>query len=240
MKAKILSLNGLLTLAALTISAGASAQYATYDFKATVTSSDFAGIADGTTITGTYTINLGNADLSSDGYSFNTINSTYPWLRGDAGGAAFGNIGPPEKGPVFTSSFTVGNSTFDFPVLSPFGNATSVAGGQDYYDAYDTEYTSKHSYVESNLSVENPTGTVPFFSNGLLNFGSHSVGTGSIVIGTDYPRSPTHDSSSTLDYSITAIQSYPAPEIDAAYAAGGLTLLLGSIVVLRGRRVPSA
>jgi hypothetical protein len=77
-------LKGLLVTAALTASAAVSAQQVTYDFTGTVTSSDLGGVTAGTTVNGTYTFNLGNAD---PGLSDNGINKYEPWSRDVAGGA---------------------------------------------------------------------------------------------------------------------------------------------------------
>jgi len=68
-------LKGLGVLAVI-VSATANANPATFDFTGTVTASDVASVAAGTTINGTYTINLSNADPnSSDG----PINPIFPW-----------------------------------------------------------------------------------------------------------------------------------------------------------------
>jgi hypothetical protein len=223
-------------IAAVAASAAATAQQATYDFTGTVTSSSFASLTIGMTITGTYTINLGNADLSADGLSFNNISTIGPWMRGVAGGAMHPNS-PPEAGAVFSSTATVGSSVFASPAPSPIGNFSYVEAGPFVYNAYDTEYTSRNSFLESNFNIQNTSGTLPYTSSGLPLFGVGSIGTGSILFETNVPNAPAFDHASKLDYSITSFtRANSAPEIDPVSSTSGLTLLLGAMAVLRGRR----
>jgi hypothetical protein len=236
MKKTIRGLAGFVGLAALTASAAAGAQQMTYDFTGTVTSSDFASVSAGMTVTGTYTINLGNADLSSDGYSDNGINSFTPWLRGEASGAAY-----PDAlltgGTVFSSTLTAGSSTFNSPAPSAFGSLTYVAAGPFVYNAYNIEHSSSSWFTESSFNIANANQTVPYLSNGLPVFGASSLGTGSYMIATyvDNVAQP-YNYGPKLDYSITSFAPVTAPEIDPASAAGGLTLLFGAVAMLRGRR----
>lgn len=50
------------------------------------------------------------------------------------------------------------------------------------------------------------------------------------------PGAPDFNYRAQLDYSVTSLTRVSAPEIDPASAASDLTLLLGGLVVLRGRR----
>ena len=217
-------------LAALTASAAASANSQTYDFTGTVTASDFASITTGVTITGTYTINLANADpLISD----NGINPTTPWTRAVLGGAAFN--APVPTGTVFSSSATAGSSVFASSAPSAFGSYSQVTGGSFFYNANDIEYTSNSSFTESIFHID---GSSPFTSNGLPLLGAGSMGTGSIFFATNVTTgNGLHfDYGPQLDYSITSLKPVMAPEINPASAAGGLLMLLGALAVIRGRR----
>jgi hypothetical protein len=236
MNKTIRGLAGFVALAALTASASAIAQQMTYDFTGTVTSSDFASVSAGMTITGTYTINLGNADLSSDGYSDNAINRFTPWLRGEASGAAYPDA-LVTGGTVFSSMLKAGSSTFNSPAPSAFGSLTYVEAGPFDYNAYNIEHSSSSWFTESSFNIANSNATVPYLSNGLPVFGASSLGTGSYMIATyvDNVARP-YNFGPKLDYSITSFSPVAAPEIDPASAAGGLTLLFGAMAMLRGRR----
>jgi hypothetical protein len=232
MNRKILGLRVFVSLAALISSAAASAQEATYDFTGTVTASNIGSIASGITVTGTYTINFGNADYSSDGYSDNGIGVSQPWYRGVAGGVADPNH-PVPTGAVFSSTVTAGLVTFGGP-LSTIGSFSTIkggVGGNYNYWGDDIEYTSSSSFTESSFSLVDNT-TAAFTSDGLPVLNATSVGTGAISYGTSLGAATTPE----LSYSIKSLTRASAPEIDPVSAASGLTLLLGGLAVLRGRR----
>jgi hypothetical protein len=226
-------LKGFGVLAAILASAAASAAPATFDFMGTVTASDVASVAAGTKITGTYTIDLSNADPnSSDG----PINPIFPWIRAVVGGAAYSQ--PVPAGTVFSSTAKAGSFNFADSAPSALGSASQVTGGSFFYGAYDSEYISRSSFEESTLSINDFT-AAPFTAGGLPVLGANSVGTGSIFYAVNVSDSNgvKFDYGPKLDYSITSLTPvHTAPEMDPASAVGGITLLLGAIAVIRGRR----
>jgi hypothetical protein len=229
-----LGLKEFLVAAALTASGAVGAQQVTYDFTGTVTSSGFGSIAAGTTVTGTYTFNLGNAD---PGLSDNLINESTPWNREVAGGGLFSSLDTSaQTGSVFSSRVTVGTSsttTFADSGLSAIGNTSDVLGGPQYFSAAVTDYTSASAYTNSSLSLLDSS-KAPFGLTGLPVFGVNTSGTGEFEL-----VSKSGSGSYTarqLDYSITSLSPVAAPEISPVSAASSLTLLLGGLAVLRGRR----
>jgi hypothetical protein len=237
MNRKILGLSGFLAVTALTASAAVSAQQVTYDFTGTITSSDFGWIAAGTTVNGTYTFNFGNADPN--------LSSNNPggqlWNREVAGGTAYSSLNEPaQTGSVVSSSVTVGTpttttTTFANSGLSALGNTSGVLSSAAFYLASVTDYTSASSYETSSLSLTDLTD--PFVgSTGLPVFGVTTTGTGEIEIVSNFKPGSSSFNEQQLDYSITSLSRMSAPEINPASAASGLTLLLGGLAVLRGRR----
>jgi hypothetical protein len=228
MNEKILGLMGFLVLAALTASAAASAQEMTYDFTGIVTSSGFSSVTTGMTITGTYTFDLTNAYTATEDYSYDGIGQL-PWSRGVGGGAADSRF-PAPTATVFSSIATAGSTVFPSYSPSPFGGVSSVASGGGFaYFASDTEYTSSSSFLQSAFVIIG-NGLIQPWTNdtGMPILAAGSTGTGSIREYNAGVYGP------EVDYSISSIAR--APEIDPASAASGLTLLLGGVVVLRGRR----
>jgi hypothetical protein len=229
---KILGLG--LTLAALT----ASAQEQTYDFTGTVTDSSVNSVVAGMTVSGTYTVNIANTDTSAfDGNDEGAIGPG-PWLRATDGGAFYHNT-PVPTGTVFSSTVTVGFATYGNAAPSALGSASEVRGGTNvgnFYGADDTEFTSPSSFVESELFI-NDTAKAPFALTGLPLFGATSSGTGSLLFASNATDTDGFSYTSTqIDYSLTSFTVQKAPEIGAAGMASGLTLLLGGLVVLCGRR----
>jgi hypothetical protein len=235
MNRKILGLLRFLAVTALVASTGVSAQQVTYDFTGIITSSDFGSITAGTTVNGTYTFNLGNADPN---LSSNNPGSQL-WNREVAGGTAYSSLNEPaQTGSVVSSSVTVGSpttTTFANSGLSALGNTSGVQSSAAFYLAAVTDYTSASSYQTSSLSLIDVTD--PFVgSTGLPVFGVTTTGTGEIEIVSNFKPGSSSFNEQQLDYSITSLSRMSAPEINPASAASGLTLLLGGLAVLRGRR----
>lgn len=209
---------GLVALGLTAVSMGvapraADATEVIYDFIGTVTSSDAASVAAGTTITGTYTINLANADpYASD----NSIQNNQPWIRAVIDGEPQGGPTYVPSGTVFSSTATDGS--FSYASAAPsHGNYSQVTGGSFFYDAFDNVPTGSASGFDL-------TGSAPFTSGGSPIFAGATTGTGYIDIG-----------ASQVDYSIKSLVA-AAPEINPASAASGLTLLFGALAVMCGRR----
>jgi opacity protein-like surface antigen len=233
MNRQILGLKVLVALAALTASVAASAQQATYDFTAIITSSDFGYVPVGETIRGSYTFNLGNADYTSDGQSDNGVGYNQPWYRAIGGDPTY----PETKGPVFSSSITAGAFTFGgTPSLT--GGYSRIFGG-DYpltYTASDHEITG--TTTTDSLIVLQDASAPPFTLDGLPVLNPTTIGTGAFSFSTSVTgtNGQTRSYGSDFDYSIKSLTLVSAPEIDPASVAGGLTLLIGGLAVLRGRR----
>ena len=240
MKRENPGLKGILIAAALTVSAAVSAQQVTYDFTGTITSSNLGWVSAGTTVSGTYTFNLGNAD---PGLSDNGINQYEPWSRDTAGGSLFSYLDTsPQTGSVFSSSIRVGTpaaTTFADSGLSAIGNLSSVLGGAEYYSASVTDYTSTSSFVASNFSLTDLS-QAPFGTAGLPVLGMNTTGTGVLEFVSNYTPGSSGYTEHQLDYSITSLSRVAAPEINSASAASGLTLLFGGLAVLCGRRKAAA
>ena len=208
---------GLVALGLAAVSMGVAVRAAdavTYDFIGTVTSSDAASVAAGTTITGTYTINLANADpYASD----NTIQNNQPWIRAVIDGEPQGAPTYVPSGTVFSSTATDGS--FSYASAAPsYGNYSQVTGGGFFYAAFDNVPTGSASGFDL-------TGSAPFTVGGSPMFAGATTGTGYIDIG-----------ASQVDYSIKSLVAAAAPEINPASAASGLTLLFGALAVMCGRR----
>jgi hypothetical protein len=89
--------------------------------------------------------------------------------------------------------------------------------------------------TESWISLNSSPGSVAFLSNGLPNISNISGSAGMFETYTNGPVSDIfHNGNFGVQYEITSLTL--APEIDPTSAASGLTLLLGALVVLRGRR----
>ena len=212
---------GLVALALTAASMGAAPRAAnadaiTFDFIGTVTSSGAASVADGTTITGTYTINLANADPSA---SDNSIQNFQPWIRAVIDGEPQG--GSPSStyvpsGTVFSS--TAADGSFSYASAAPpHGDFSQVTGGSFFYGAFDNLPTGSASGF-------NLTGTAPFTASGLPLFAGTTTGTGYIDVG-----------GTQVDYSLKSLVA-AAPEINPASTVSGLTLLFGALAIMRGRR----
>jgi hypothetical protein len=224
----------------LTVCLGAAplathAQQITYDFTGKITSSSVGSIADGMTITGTYTFDLANANpLDSD----NGINTTSPWIRASLGGTAYKQ--PTPSGTVFSFSGQVGGTSLSSYSPSVLGSFSQVTGGGGFYSAMDTEWTSASSFTQSSLTLIDG-GAALFTSAGTPVFPSGATGMGAFLLALDVTTSNglQFQIGPQIDYTITSltpVATHSAPEIDGASAIGSVTLLLGSLAVLRRAR----
>lgn len=207
--------------AALVMSAmAANAQVVDYQFTGTITSSNIGSVADGATITGTLIFNLANSDLSSDGLSFGAISNTGNWMRGTEGAM-----------PVFSETASSGAFSFSDALPTSFLNSSQITGGNGalppdgyFYSASNTQFTSARSFTDSDLFLLGPS--APFTLGGLPMFTGSTLGTGDIG----------YSSGQQISYTITSLKPTVAPEIDADSALGALSLVIGGMLVLRGRR----
>jgi hypothetical protein len=211
------------------------AQAVTYDFTGIITSSDFASVSTGMTISGTYTFNLGNADLSSDGFSDNSISDNgQPWIRGVSN-----QFSPVFNGRVFSATETIGALSFGASPPSTFGSMSQLTGGDGFYSGTDYEYSSSKSYTESALDLSNDANpSFPFTLTGLPSLIAGTSATGSLSFAQIVSSAGGAEIQlgAQIGYSISSLKAVAAPEIDPALATSAIALILGGLAVLRGRR----
>jgi hypothetical protein len=212
--------SALLAAALLGTSMAANSQTVEFEFTGFVTGSNVSSAADGAAITGIYSFNLSNADLSSDGLSYGSISNTTNWLRGVEGQAS-----------VFSSTATSGGFSFSDSLATGFTTSSQIAAGNGapppdgfFYSASKTQFTSRSSFTESQFSLL--ASGAPFTLNGLPAFDTKDLGTGDIQ----------YSSGQQVSYTITSLKAVVAPEISADSAAAGLALLAGGMLVLGSRR----
>jgi hypothetical protein len=239
---KNLGLSGFLAIVALTASGAASAQEATFDFTGTVDSATGVYGSAGPDITGTITINFGAANIAQ---SEGTIGSTSgsPWTAQVYGGSLY-NLPAPTAlvfnetinglgvsyGPSYPASYFVDN----FVGCTSACATTNVAGTPIWY-ATDNEFLTNNIWTTNYIYFTGLSGsalgaTAPYGANGLpilANVGSQNDVLTAVVNGSTV---------GALQYTITSLTAVSAPEINPASAASGLTLLLGGLAVLRGKR----
>jgi hypothetical protein len=199
------------------------------DFTGTVTSSSNVGsVKAGMTITGSYLIDLANANpYSSEG----TVNNQLPWVYAVSNGPDGNPLGNSyvEPGPVFASTASVGGFKYASAESPLIDNFSQVSGaGQGYYA---TEQASPTAHLTTSSTIQlTATGNgVPYTSAGAPQFGAGVTGMGSI----DVDKSGREQE---VDYTILSVHRVNSPEIDGASAASALTLLAGCAAVARGRR----
>ncbi len=226
--------NGLLcAVAALMMPLAANAQQFTVDYTGVVTSSDFAGASAGMMVTGTYTFNFDDANpLESD----NGIQVGEPWYRETTVGAnTIQNLflpPVPATGSVFTSTAQVGGLTYASSASPPVGSFSRVMGGGNFEYGVESETTGISSlFIQSGFEVLDPNFPDAQDGNGVPLLNSNTMGTG--YFGFEILNGDTA-TFERVNYSLTNLAL--APEIDATCTSSALTLLFGSLLVLRGRR----
>lgn len=186
-----------------------------------------------------YAGNYDDAFDSTVKYTFNRL-----LTPGDGGYAAmYGGIG----GSCFTAcSYPDRPDTFGTNLLIEFASPVSSVSTLDVGDSYN--FVDMEAFNASNQIIGNcSTTTSPNEGSPqpLGNYGCYSV----LSLGEFANQVETTISASTgsgiskiliggynNDYSISTITYTAAPEIDPASAAGGVALLFGGLMVLRGRR----
>jgi hypothetical protein len=210
---------GMVALMAAPIAA--NAQAVTIDFQGTI--ADASGIFAGYTgtITGTYVLNYFNADPTQ---SAGTPGSALGWQSYSAGAYVFSTA----------AVFLAGNDIYsDGPPGSSSDQSIVQANPGQNLLAANQQQTDPNDFTLSGLGITS-TGT-PWSHEGLPVPGAGDQASGGIEV-------EINGQQSVLNYSVTSLQVVPtrAPEIDPASAASGLTLLLGGLAVLRGRRAKVA
>jgi hypothetical protein len=196
-----------------------SASAITYDFTGVVTEvSGFTGVTVGMPVTGTYTINLDNANPSQQ---IGTIGSTTTsWEAANYGGPKIGTPAPTLSEYVFSSTLQAGAVSYATdPNTGGYLNQSTIDGrvtAQPNYTADEVSYAADGSYRVSNfiLTANAPPYAAPWTNTGLpifatsnQNVGSIGYATGGIVV--DY-----------LQYNITSftVANNPASQLAALRA----------------------
>jgi hypothetical protein len=230
----------------------AGAQSITFDFTGRVADATYATanpplIPDGNLVTGSFTFTY-DPLMSGNGSVFGTVGSTSPngWLAENAG------FGPGTflfSSTVQVVGFSTSYSTSDSGVNSslirggntdpiftnPCGGNSGLAqgsGGIGGCEMSGSGLVGNDSWIFLNPAT---LGTSVYSSDGLPDPSNIAGGSGEFVYYTNGATSDIfRNGASGVQYEITSVML--APEISATSAVGALTLLIGGLLVLRGRR----
>jgi hypothetical protein len=240
------------TLALLIGSVAANSQAVTFDFSGRVVDATYPDpstavlIPDGTVVTGSFTFTYAPL-LSGNGTVSGTIGASSPqgWsaiMPGvGAGTTLFSDtvqvIGYPTS--YSTGALNIGVGSSEISGGSTSGLGGNPGGGPGFEPSGSLNGFEMNGSglfgTESWITLASNSGTNAFLSNGLPNVANLS---GSFGMFETYTNGPVSDifanGNSGVQYEITSITR--APEIDPTSASSGLTLLLGAMVVLFGRR----
>jgi hypothetical protein len=164
MQMKVQKLAWLATASFVAVPLAANAASVTYDFTGTVTSS--SGIyaqTVGTTVSGTYTINLAN------GSGTPSLVSSWKDLENNGTNAY-----------VFSDSVSGGTFFYNTPSAGTFSSQSYVenfTSPPDEYDGYEGQYTGSGTGVESSFTINNGSSAAAYNSSGLpLSFATPVAG----------------------------------------------------------------
>jgi hypothetical protein len=239
---KGVSMKAITRLAILGISVAAplvaNAQISTYDFSGSVTDSGgvYGGFGIGTYVTGTYTLDLQNANPSQSTGTIGSMNSL--WVAKSAGGTAYG--GPPPEGFVFSSTVDVGLGSFLFanPPVSRLGTQSyldnflfpsmptstilageastvqpSVLGALQTLTSYFYYNNPSGAYTENGLLLLPEGGLVP--EAGVAN-GAVQLVQGNTIVG-------------SVSFQIVTLTSAPEPSAASLFLLGCASLLVPAV-----------
>lgn len=211
----------------------ATAQTVSYDFTATVTSSSgllYGLITPGSTIKGTYTIDLSAANPAD---SIDLGSATAEGIAAAAGGTSVGTLAP--QAPVFASTASAGALKFSSGTQAAYFSSSGVQTtppGANGLETYSAGELNEYGGGVSSASYFSLEGLNLFASDGLLSLGG--------AIGKDVGgfEETGFGSKNSVTYAIRSLSVVPtaAPEIDAGGITTGASLLIGGLVVVRGRR----
>jgi hypothetical protein len=205
----------LATIALMSAPIAVNAQQVTIDFQATIADASGIFAGDTGTITGSYLLNYSNAE-ETDG----AVGSALGWASLSSGAYVFSTTSVSKAGTDIYSDGLPGAFSNQSLVLAPPGQG---------FVAINQQQTDADNFTESAFTITSD-GT-PWSAKGLPVPGAGDVAAGVIEVVNNGVQSQ-------LDYNVTSLKVAPraAPEIDPASTASGLTLLLGTLVVVRGRR----
>ena len=199
MRTKTISL---IVFALLSAPLAAIASSVTYEFIGVVTSATGAdsSIAAGTTISGTYVFNFGNAVAAQ---SSGTVGSpTSDWFSVAQSGSYYGL--PTPSAYVFSSTAHVGNISYSTSAPAAYQNSTVIEGygSGTIFNANEQEYSNYNTGTSSGIYIAgSPT---PYSINGLpvLYSGANTIGSFS---------STSNGNLSQVKYTLTSLTPVPLP-----------------------------
>jgi hypothetical protein len=237
-------------------------QSVTFDFTGSIADATYADptnavlIPDGNLVTGSFTFTYAPLFSNNTTNVFGTIGTSSPggWLAESAG---FGPGTMLFSSTVQVVGFSTSYSSGDTGVSSSLirgGSTTGIngnpcgghddgisqlAGGIGGCETSGSGLVGSESWITLNPDI---FGSSAFSSDGLPDLSDTRGGSGEFMFYTNGPSSSIFGGASGIEFGINSIALAPgstlafAPEIDASSAASGLTLLLGGLLVLRGRR----
>jgi len=194
-------------VAAVALALGSPAAFAgsvTYEFTGTVTSStgSYGSIASGTSVTGTYTINVGNGIA---GQSLLPVSLTSNWYSQEQSGSSFSL--PSNGAYVFSSTATVGTASYSTSTTPGTYNSTTYVYGYNggaSYEGFEENYSTATSATESFFNLSNSSGN-PYSSSGLPVFAAATTGSG------EFELISGGATTGSINYNITALTPVPLP-----------------------------
>jgi len=198
----------------------------TYDFTGTVIGASGIYSSAGTSVTGTYTIDVGAGFPSQ---STLPVSFTSIWASLAYGGTNYGTTAP--SALVFASTLMSGGVSYSNSTPSSVGSNSFVEGFPESgtvpngYAGGDTESPDSTDSVYSSFELIGGTGTsAPFDANGLPIFANASSGTGVL-------NSSVAGSTGTLAYTISSLTPASPVPLPAAlplllFGLGGLGALV--------------
>jgi len=127
----------------------ANAASVTYDFTGTVTEAlgDYGSVALGSTVTGTYTFNLGNGVptlIGGPGESQGTVGSTTAnWTAANNGGSYY--VATPSSAYVFSSTANFSGFSYNTGAPGAYQDSTYVSGSLAVSPSYTFEASEKEA-----------------------------------------------------------------------------------------------
>jgi hypothetical protein len=235
-------------------SAVASAQSVTFDFTGRVADATYAtanpvGIPDGNLVTGSFTFTYDPLTTNNPNNTSvtGTIGASSPagWLAESAGfGPGTMLFSSTVQVVGFSESYTTGDTGVSSSLIRggsttgmlnscgfPTDGASQSSGGVVGCEMSGSGLVGTDSWVSL---IPTTDGSVAFSSDGLPIASDIRGGAGEFVYYTNGPTSIFASGASGVQYEITSVML--APEIDATSAVSALTLLMGGLLVLRGRR----